>query len=224
MLKCEHCSRECKNDNSLRNHQRLCRLNPHRQEIKSNFTLYNEKVRNGLAKKSSNQFQKAREMGLDPPTVSESTRAKLSKASKGRKYTQEHRQKLSKIMKRVVANNPESYTKNNVCGRVKTVMYNGVKLKGSWELEVAKWLDSHNIVWNHEVAGILYEWNGVRTYFPDFYLPDYEMYVEVKGYETDRDRAKWAAVPNLVVFKKFEIELIRQCKLEPSKILNLKRL
>ena len=28
-----------------------------------------------------------------------------------------------------------------------------------------------------------------RNYIPDFYLPDYDMYIEVKGYWTDR--AKW---------------------------------
>lgn len=30
MLKCRYCGKECKNDNSLRNHERLCRQNPNR--------------------------------------------------------------------------------------------------------------------------------------------------------------------------------------------------
>lgn len=30
MLNCKFCSKECKNDNSLRNHERLCKLNPNR--------------------------------------------------------------------------------------------------------------------------------------------------------------------------------------------------
>lgn len=30
MLKCRYCGKECKNDNSLRNHERLCKQNPDR--------------------------------------------------------------------------------------------------------------------------------------------------------------------------------------------------
>lgn len=34
MLNCNFCKRECKNDNSLRNHERLCKTNPNRQSVK----------------------------------------------------------------------------------------------------------------------------------------------------------------------------------------------
>jgi hypothetical protein len=38
-----------------------------------------------------------------------------------------------------------------------------------------------------------YYWNGKwHLYFPDFFLPDHNAYIEVKGYQTDRDDAKWA--------------------------------
>jgi hypothetical protein len=33
MLFCKFCKRECKNENSLRNHERLCKLNPNRQTV-----------------------------------------------------------------------------------------------------------------------------------------------------------------------------------------------
>jgi hypothetical protein len=37
------------------------------------------------------------------------------------------------------------------------------------------------------------------------------MYIEVKGYETDRDRAKWLQFPkNLRIIKETEIKQIRQ--------------
>jgi hypothetical protein len=61
-----------------------------------------------------------------------------------------------------------------------------------------------------------YEWNGVRKYNPDFYLPEYDMFVEIKGYETSRDLAKWSSVTNLIVIKGNEIEEIKKhnrCKL-----------
>lgn len=59
-MKCIYCERLCKNLNSLRNHERLCKNNPNAQIIKSNFINFNEKVKNGEIKKEfSNQYTKA---------------------------------------------------------------------------------------------------------------------------------------------------------------------
>lgn len=38
-MKCQYCSKTCKNDNSLRNHQRLCKENPDRQVAKVDKAL-----------------------------------------------------------------------------------------------------------------------------------------------------------------------------------------
>lgn len=52
---------------------------------------------------------------------------------------------------------------------------------------------------------------GSRTYFPDFYLPNLDLYIEVKGYERERDLAKWSQFPEkLIVLKKQEIEEIKK--------------
>ncbi len=32
-----------------------------------------------------------------------------------------------------------------------------------------------------------------KLFVPDFYLPDYNTYIEVKGYKRERDDAKWSA-------------------------------
>lgn len=52
MLFCRFCKKECKNDNSLRNHERLCKLNPDRQ-----LTSY---------EKGINPFSRCREDGGKP--------------------------------------------------------------------------------------------------------------------------------------------------------------
>ena len=53
----------------------------------------------------------------------------------------------------------------------------------------------------------------IHLYFPDFYLPKYKLYIEVKGYETKRDRAKWKNFPKkLLILKNNEIKLIKQNK------------
>ena len=83
-------------------------------------------------------------------------------------------------------------------------------MKGTWEVETAKWLDFNNIVWTNVVDGFEYRWNNsIHLYYPDFYLPTFNLYIEVKGYERDRDREKWKVVKNLIVFKKQEIIKIK---------------
>lgn len=207
-MKCKYCNKLCKNDNSLRNHERLCKLNSNRQEIVSNFIKWNDSVSRGLGK-VSNQYIKAKENGK-VITISEETKNKISKATKGRHLTKEHKDNLKIAMRKAVLNNPDSYTASNVSGRTPIIFYNGFKLKGSWELETAKWLDARNIKWTNVLNGFDYEWDGsIHIYYPDFYLTEYDRYIEVKGYERDRDRAKWEVVKDLIIIKKDEISKIK---------------
>jgi hypothetical protein len=46
-LTCQFCGKECKNRNSLCNHERMCTLNPNKQD--SGFIVFNEKVKCGEA-------------------------------------------------------------------------------------------------------------------------------------------------------------------------------
>lgn len=208
-MQCKFCKKDCKNDNSLRNHERLCKLNPNKQIIPPRTEKWKESIRN---RKTSNQFLKAKELGIAIPTVKEETREKISRKSKIQVWTEKRRTKHSNSMKAAVKNYPESYSSSNR-GRVKQIMFEGVKFQGKWELDFYKYCKNNNIEIKKSNEWFEYEWNGTRKYFPDFYLPTKDFYVEVKGYETERDRAKWAAFPkNLMVVKKREIELIRNGK------------
>jgi hypothetical protein len=209
-MKCKYCDKLCKNDNSLRNHQRLCKLNPNKQVLVSNLIEYNQKVKLGVIdKQATNQHTKAKLVG-SMYIVSEETRSKLSKAGKGRKHRPDSIEKLKVSMRKAVLENPDSYTANNVSGRTPIIMYKGFKLKGTWELETAKWLDRQNIKWTNILKGFDYEWEGsTHIYYPDFYLTEYDRYIEVKGYERERDRAKWKVVKDLIVLKKNEINKIK---------------
>jgi len=158
----------------------------------------------------SNQFKKASELGLPIPKVSKKTREKIGKNTRGIKWSKERKKTHSAIMMEAVRNNPESYSTSNVSGRVKTIEYKGFKLKGKWELAVAKWLDKNNYEWTNILDPFEYEWNSkTHLYFPDFYLPIYDYYIEVKGYQRERDTAKWKVVDRLLIIKKNEIEKIK---------------
>lgn len=207
MLICKFCNKDCVNNNSHRNHERLCKFNPNRQ-----FTPLQDPNFSRKGRKGSNQFTKAKKLGLPKPIISDETRNKLKIGGQKIVWTEEKRKKHSESMSLAVKRNPDSYTSSNVCGRVKIQEYNGEKFHGKWEIEVAKWLDKNNIKWDRKsIKPFSYFWNnGWHLYFPDFYLNDYDKYIEVKGYETERDRCKWSVVPNLIVLKNKEINQIKK--------------
>lgn len=69
------------------------------------------------------------------------------------------------------------------------------------------------IKWTNKISEkIYYIWeNKKRIYYPDFYLPEFDIYIEVKGYERPRDLAKWEVIKNkLIIFKKNDINIIKR--------------
>ena len=68
-----------------------------------------------------------------------------------------------------------------------------VKMDSTWEVAMAKKLDELGVKWSRDETMIL-EYRTVRgrkrKYIPDFFLPEYDLYIEVKGYWTDAARHK----------------------------------
>lgn len=63
------------------------------------------------------------------------------------------------------------------------INYNGVLLDSSWELLLAKQLDSLKINWIRPDKPLIWfdKDNVRRRYFPDFFLPDFGLYLEPKN-------------------------------------------
>ena len=177
---CHHCNKVCKNHNSWRNHVRCCPKNPNRN------------YKNGmLGKKGRNQYTKAKETGI-PYAMSDETKQKISRAAKNRKLSKETRNKISNTVNEKISNNEWHVS----LARHHHYRYKGIDLHGSWELKYAKWLDYNGIKWIRCKESFQYEFdNKVRQYTPDFYLPDTDEYIEIKGYKTDKDTAKWNQFP-----------------------------
>ena len=85
---------------------------------------------------------------------------------------------------------------NNSGGRCKWFSYNGVNLQGTWELNLAKKLDSLGVKWKKVTQSWVYfdDENKKRRYTPDFYLEDYGIFLEIKGYWWGEDRRKMELV------------------------------
>lgn len=203
---CKYCGKVCKNKNSLVQHEIRCKENPN----KINLEYLSNRDYSNINFNPSNQFIKAKELGLPIPKMSDETKQKIANVWKGRKHTKETKEKISKTMQQVVKENPESYNGVNINGKVKKYDYNGIKLDGSWELLVAQYLDFNNIKWERPRKGFEYIWsNDKHIYYPDFYLTDYNVYIEVKGFETERDYIKWKSLSNLIIIKRKEIDDIK---------------
>ena len=81
-------------------------------------------------------------------------------------------------------------------GRSKSIEYQnwlGEKMKlNIEEIEVAKILDSLKIVWNRnwEYFKYLDEKGNERKFYPDFYVKPFDLFIEYKGWLTDKMRHK----------------------------------
>jgi len=70
---------------------------------------------------------------------------------------------------------------------------NTVKMDSTWEVSMAERLDELDIEWERDTSMKLpYVMRGgrKRNYIPDFRLPDLDLYIEVKGYWSDKDKHK----------------------------------
>jgi hypothetical protein len=113
-------------------------------------------------------------------------------------------------MQRAVRENPHSYSSSNR-GRTKQIEAHGLTFQGRWELLFYEWAQEQGLAISKGDRGFPYSWKGDRIYYPDFYSASDGVWIEVKGYETERDREKWQQFPEaLCVIRRTEIELIKR--------------
>lgn len=110
MLKCKFCQKECKNKNSLSNHERLCKENPNRQE--SNFKFSKGPWNKGLDKTD--------------PRVAKNALA-VSEAKKGKPnttiWTDEMRKAKSEWRKKLHEDHPETHPNRRLAGNRSSMSY-----------------------------------------------------------------------------------------------------
>ena len=205
MLLCKFCNQERKNKNSLRNHERLCKSNLNRQTTPFQDLSFQQTKNN----KPSNQHIKAKELGTEY-IVSAETRKKISDSTKSR--SAEFCKNLGLKVSATVQKKVKEGSWHTSLAKHMHIDYNGVDLHGSWEVAYAKYLDENKINWIRNKDSFTYTYNGKdRRYTPDFYLVDKDEYVEIKGYKTEKDDAKWSQFPKhrtLTVLMKKELKAL----------------
>lgn len=125
----------------------------------------------------------------------------------------------------IVALDKKNYERKTCSNMCKTIASNGIRtyqngsrkpswyfckeqqkdvlLESSWEVEIAKLLDSNNIKWIRPRPLEWFDGCKKRFYYPDFYLPEQNMYLDPKNpFCMERDKNK------LKFFKKAKLPLV----------------
>lgn len=157
---CKYCGKECKNKNSLAQHEIRCKENPNR--IKSGFELYNESVHvvwnKGLSKNIDNRILQ------QSNTLKQSFELnKINAIWKGKHLSKEHREKISKSQSQYYLEHPDK------------IPY---KL---WHSSEISYPEKYFIeVFNNENIDVKYHLQ-VGLYELDFYNENKKKYIEIDG-------------------------------------------
>lgn len=169
IFECEFCKRLFKAKSGLGSHRRHCIKNPNKVVFKQSDNYYegikNRKVRNGAIV--------AKEKGL--PYYRKPWNK--DKHTKGHPQSEETKQKIREARKQILREQP---SKNNL--RRKSYEFNGDILDSQYEVTVAKELLRNEIKYEAKPHYLEYTLNGEsHLYFPDFYLPEYNVYLDPKN-------------------------------------------
>lgn len=182
-LFCQFCGKECKNRNSLCNHERLCKLNPNAMEV----TGYSAEIKAGRGQ-GHPAWNKGLTKETDERIAKSAETYKRNVATNGSYWTGK---KHSDESKRKIALSMAGNTHGN---RSKKGFYKGFYCGSSYELAYVIYNIDHNIPFLRCNKHYEYEYNGSNhLYFPDFELPDGTI-IEIKGYHTELVDIKAAAV------------------------------
>ena len=204
-LNCIFCGKACKNLNSLVNHSRLCKANPQRQ-LNTGLVQFNAKRdagqadswNKGLTKETDGRVKSVSDKLREYYTTHAGTGA-------GRIWTEESRKKAS-----LAATKGNLIKFERPSGRGHRGYYKGIYCQSSWELAYVLYSLDHQVNFIRNVDHFTYEFEDKQyNYFPDFYLPDSDTYIEIKGYYDARSRAKAEQFSKkLLVYTKVEMQPI----------------
>jgi len=170
---CKHCklSFDGLTTNERANHSRWCELNPKRPDYVNRIKNHNPFLNMSAEslEKQSNGIKLAHARGCYGHVNHQTFLGKTHSIESKEKMRQKA---LSSDHRRLVRSVREYVKKDGTT----------IKLDSSWEEALAKRLDELNINWERPSAIPWIDKNGVkRHYFPDFYLLDYDLYLDPKN-------------------------------------------
>ena len=199
ILYCKYCGKECKNLNSLKQHECRCKQNPNRIKITINSSYYSHHhkgtingkicINNGKNHKYilPEELNKYLLMGWNKGVTEEfkSKKCNSSGIASTPELEMERKRKISETMKR----NPLAGGYRIGSGRGHQGWYNNIYCDSSWELAFVCYYIEHNMNIQRCKEQREYIWNNEKhIYIPDFITDD--GIIEIKGYSSKQWKAK----------------------------------
>jgi len=192
MYFCSHCQKECKNHNSFRNHERLCKSNPNRQQ--SNFKYITSPWNKGLTK--------------DDPRVANNAE-KVSQALKGKPskviWTEEMRKAKSEWRKQLHKDYPETHPNRRLAGNRNKMTYP--------EKVAYEYLQKMGIKFEHQ--------KKIDKFFPDFVIDNIIIEIDGANWHNKEKDSKRDEVLSTQGYKVFRILSSEKIEEKIAEILNL---
>jgi len=144
----------------------------------------------GLTKETDNRVNKASEQQKEMYATGKRIHHQL-----GKPLSSEQKSKISKSHSKMLEENEISNNFKHVkFYKQKNIIGEEYSLRGKYELKMSQWLNDNKILWIRKIY-IQYIKEGVeKTYVPDFYLPNFNLYIETKGYYSIIDKTKMSLV------------------------------
>ncbi|MCX5697767.1 MAG: hypothetical protein NTU54_07375 [Candidatus Omnitrophica bacterium] len=175
------------------------RLN-HQMESKAKKMIRHQKIAETLERL-------ARERKLPIQNFSREERIKFSK-------------KISRTLKRKIRNGEIKLNDWGKRYRYGSLQNGELRFRSKWEREVAKFLDKNDVNWKYEALVIPYydkESKLFRNTIPDFYIPDMNLFIEVKGngeFKSQNTQDKLKGIKQqgykIMLFGKKQINVLRK--------------
>jgi hypothetical protein len=199
---CKHCKEIFDTENKpkgwMANHSRWCKENPKRKDYEDSLILARKSLNDNFEiliarnEKIKNAWKEGRYQNAD-----------LGSGFRGKTHTEESKEKISK---KALESKHRRLRKNSI-------NYRGILLDSNWELELAKRLDSIGIEWTRPEPLKWTDKNGIsRNYFPDFYLPEYNLFLDPKNPEAMRRQSSKISILNEIYSNIIWIKTLDECK------------
>jgi hypothetical protein len=214
ILYCQYCNKECKNINSLKQHEIRCKKNPNK--INLDYIKGSHKSRtkgykwltNGIDQIFTNNFDKYLDLGWtfgmnnqfkQKMSIIKNDIKPLGKCKDPKKEL-ERKQKISNSLK-----GNKNWIFNKHHGNAKQGWYSNIHCDSTWELAFLVYYKEHNLYIERCNKKFEYTWNNSKhIYIPDF-ITD-EGIIEIKGRKTKQSLEKEKQFPNIKVI---DINLIQ---------------
>lgn len=158
------------------NHSRWCELNPKSKDYRDSLSKRSITHNTGL-KRTEETKEKIKELHRQ----GRYSHINYSSFFAGKRHSDETKE----LLRQKALASPHRRLKK------KMIEYNGIMLDSTWELELAKRLDSINVEWIRPDPIVWVDEQGKsHHYFPDFYLPECNLFLDPKNPQAVRVQQK----------------------------------